>query len=312
MESIIVDSVSKVFGSRKVVDDLSFSVKKGSIHGFLGPNGAGKTTTMKMIAGVIPPSSGNIYINGNNVQENLIKIKTSLGVLLENPPLYKDMVVKDYLKFVCKLHQVEKSKIQEYLDYALKKLDLVSVQDRLIGNLSKGYKQRVGVAQAIVYQPDIVILDEPTVGLDPNSVIEMRDLIKELANDHTVLLSSHLLHEISLICDEITIIKEGILQASGDVKDIAGKVKENNKVILQVKKWSSKNSDEVTQLEGILNVKSEAIDDFFRVEISEQNHFDTRDEIAKYVVKNELGLLELKKESFDLEKIFLEVTGGQS
>lgn len=308
MESIIVDSVTKIYGSRKAVDNLSFKVKKGSIHGFLGPNGAGKTTTMKMIAGVIPPAHGNIYINGNNVQENLLKVKASLGVLLENPPLYKDMEVRDYLRYVCQLHKVEKSKINDYLDYAIEKLDLKDVEFRLIGNLSKGYKQRVGVAQAIVNKPDIVILDEPTVGLDPSSVIEMRDLIKELAKEHTVLLSSHLLHEISLICDEVTIIKDGLLQATGPVEQIAQKVKDKEKLIVKVRKWDSSLNQEFSKL---ASYKIEQVEEGFQLSIDQKIGEDSRDEIAKFVIKNDLGLLELTKESLDLEKVFLEVTGGK-
>jgi ABC-2 type transport system ATP-binding protein len=308
MESIIVDSVTKIYGSRKAVDNLSFKVKKGSIHGFLGPNGAGKTTTMKMIAGVIPPAHGNIYINGNNVQENLLKVKASLGVLLENPPLYKDMEVRDYLRYVCQLHKVEKSKINDYLDYAIEKLDLKDVEFRLIGNLSKGYKQRVGVAQAIVNKPDIVILDEPTVGLDPSSVIEMRDLIKELAKEHTVLLSSHLLHEISLICDEVTIIKDGLLQATGPVEQIAQKVKDKEKLIVKVRKWDSSLNQEFSKL---ASYKIEQVEEGFQLSIDQKIGEDSRDEIAKFVIKNDLGLLELNKESLDLEKVFLEVTGGK-
>lgn len=308
MESIIVDSVTKIYGSRKAVDNLSFKVKKGSIHGFLGPNGAGKTTTMKMIAGVIPPAQGNIYINGNNVQENLLKVKASLGVLLENPPLYKDMEVRDYLRYVCQLHKVEKSKINDYLDYAIEKLDLKDVEFRLIGNLSKGYKQRVGVAQAIVNKPDIVILDEPTVGLDPSSVIEMRDLIKELAKEHTVLLSSHLLHEINLICDEVTIIKDGLLQATGPVEQIAQKVKDKEKLIVKVRKWDSSLNQEFSKL---ASYKIEQVEEGFQLSIDQKIGEDSRDEIAKFVIKNDLGLLELTKESLDLEKVFLEVTGGK-
>ena len=310
MDSIIIDSITRVFGNRKVVDDLSFTVKKGSIHGFLGPNGAGKTTTMKMIAGVIPPSSGNIYINGNNVQENLLKIKSTLGVLLESPPLYKDMEVREYLKFVCKLHSVEKDKMEPYLDYAIKKLDLNSVENRLIGNLSKGYKQRVGVAQAIVFQPEIVILDEPTVGLDPNSVIEMRELIKELAQDHTVLLSSHLLHEVGLICDEVTIIKDGVLQASGDMASISQKVKEKEAILAKVQSWQSSLESELKNIEGVQKIEVEEFQGFYKLKIQTNNSKDIRNQISSFLVNHQLGLLEFTQEELDLEKIFLEVTGG--
>lgn len=311
MKSIIVDSITKTFGSRKAVDDLSFTVKKGSIHGFLGPNGAGKTTTMKMIAGVIPPTSGNIYINGNNVQENLLKIKSSLGVLLETPPLYKDMEVRKFLKYICKLHGVKEEKINEYLDYAIKKLDLKHIENRLIGNLSKGYKQRVGVAQAIVFQPEIVILDEPTVGLDPNSVIEMRDLIKELAQDHTVLLSSHLLHEVGLLCDEVTIIKDGVLQVSGNMSTITQKVNECDHINAKVKVWQDSLGEELLSLKSVDRLEVINLEDSFQLKIYIKNSNDIRVKISTFLVSKNVGLLEFTKEEIDLEKFFLEVTGGQ-
>lgn len=309
MDTIIVDNITKKYGERSVVDSLSFNVRKGSIHGFLGPNGAGKTTTMRMISGVIPPYSGNVYVNGNNVQENLLKIKKSLGVLLEVPPLYKDLEINEFLSYVCKLHQVPKSEIKDYVNYAIERLDLASVENRLIGNLSKGYKQRVGVAQAIVFKPDIIILDEPTVGLDPSSVIEMRDFIKELGKDHTVLLSSHLLHEVGLICDDVTIISDGILQATGSMSEIADKIQQNEKVCIKVKRWNSDAEKKLLEFDYINHTDVQNCKDGYEIEIFLKSLADQRENISNFIFQNNLGLLELYQEKMDLEKIFLEVTG---
>jgi ABC-2 type transport system ATP-binding protein len=308
MNTIIVDKITKLYGGKPVVDSLSFNVGKGSIHGFLGPNGAGKTTTMKIISGVIPPSSGNVYVNGANVQENLIKIKKNLGVLLETPPLYKDLEVREFLKYVCKLHCVPKALLKDYVDYAIKKLDLTTVESRLIGNLSRGYKQRVGVAQAIVYKPQIIILDEPTVGLDPNSVIEMRELIKEIGKEHTVLLSSHLLHEISLICDQVTIINEGLLQASGTMEEIADKIKQNDRINLKLKKWDASSETEIRNFDFVKELKVETLKDNYEVLISLNSLADHREDISNFVFQKQLGLLEMYQEKINLEKIFLKVT----
>ncbi|MEX0798853.1 MAG: ABC transporter ATP-binding protein [Bacteriovoracaceae bacterium] len=190
---IKVDSVTRFYGDHLAVDNLSFTVRKGSIHGFLGPNGAGKTTTMKMIAALLPPHSGKITIDSIDVAQEPMQIKKSIGILLEIPPLFLDMEVREYLEFAARLHLVAKKDVGSHVDDVLEKMNLESVERRLVGNLSKGYKQKVGVAQAIVHRPAVVILDEPTSGLDPKAVMEMRALIKDLKKEHTILFSSHLL-----------------------------------------------------------------------------------------------------------------------
>jgi len=308
MEAIIVDSVTKEYGHSKAVDDLSFKVQKGSIHGFLGPNGAGKTTTMKIIAGVIPPSRGQVYINGNNIQQDLYESKKKLGVLLENPPLYKDMEVREYLEFVSKLHKLPWNKVNQSVDYALEKLNITDVQSRIIGNLSKGYKQRVGVAQAIVFNPDIVILDEPTVGLDPGAVIEMRELITEIGKDHTVLLSSHLLHEVSLICDNLTIISNGRLQASGTLSEIKDKVRGKNIIHAKVKGSHISLIQSLNNYDFIGHVEYTSSGTSTDLKIFTNSISDHREEISKCIFKHELSLLEFFEEKMSLEKIFLKVT----
>lgn len=230
MKAIEVKNISHRFGSRTILKDLSFNVEKGHIHGFLGPNGAGKTTTMKIIAGLLNPSHGDIQVNGN------------IGFLLEDPPLYNDMTVRSYLKFIAKLKRVPPSAIEKSLDYCRINLDLDTVFDRSIENLSKGYKQRVGIAQAIIHMPEIVILDEPTVGLDPYSVIEIRNLILRLKEEHTILLSSHLLHEMGLVCDEVTIISQGTILESGTISNIEKKLSQSSQLIIKTlldnEEWS--------------------------------------------------------------------------
>src|SRR5690606_27982054 len=202
---LVVDSVSKEYPGRVAVKNVSFSVKSGSIHGFLGPNGAGKSTTMRMIAGLLPVSSGRIELNGRPIEEQ--EISKLIGMLPENPPLYLDMTVRDYIKYVARLHQ--QNDINSRVDKILSDLSLQEVSHRLIGNLSKGYKQRVGLAQALVYDAPFIILDEPTNGLDPQSVVELREFIKKLSLQKTILFSTHILSEVEQLCDEITIIHKG-------------------------------------------------------------------------------------------------------
>ena len=201
-KDIVVDQLSKSFGARLAVDNISFSIEHGTIHGILGPNGAGKTTTMRMLAGLTQPSSGKISIMGQG-QESEVQFKNLVGLLPEEPPLYLDMTVTAFLLWVAKLHNLKKDQAQYQLDLMLKNLDLKHVSTRLIGNLSKGYKQRVAMASTLIFDPKIIILDEPTVGLDPNLVIDIRSFIKSLKNTKTVLFSSHILSEVEAICDGV-------------------------------------------------------------------------------------------------------------
>jgi ABC-2 type transport system ATP-binding protein len=233
MNAIEVKNISLSYGDRDTLKDISFNVKRGHIHGFLGPNGAGKTSTMKVIANLLTPDEGKVLINDQKHDQIKNDFHNQIGFLLEDPPLYKDMSVKEYLTFIAKLKRVHKSKISERLEYCKNVLDLESVFDRSIENLSKGFKQRVGIAQAIIHMPNIVILDEPTVGLDPYSVVEIRNLILNLKHEHTILLSSHLLHEMSLVCDEVTIIADGRVLESGRIEDIENKLSSNN--IIKIK-----------------------------------------------------------------------------
>lgn len=289
--AVKVDGLTQFYGSNKVLDDLSFKVRKGSVHGFLGPNGAGKTTTMKLIGGVIPATEGLIEVNTSKV-----------GMLLENPPLFQDMLVEEYLRYICKIQGLSKNLIGSYVADALDQLNLVSVKKRLIKNLSKGYKQRVGVAQAIVFKPELVILDEPTIGLDPESVIEMRNFILKIAQAHTVLISSHLLHEIELICDDVTIINKGKLIASDSIEQVKRLTSNNiNQVKLEF-------VGEAKLIENKLKNKNylrgvEFIDNLCFIEMNtSQEHMIN---LYRDLKSLDVDLLEISKEEENLEQSFL-------
>ncbi|HVK60847.1 MAG TPA: ABC transporter ATP-binding protein, partial [Bdellovibrionales bacterium] len=208
-DMIEVENLTKSYGPHRAIDGLSFKIKKGEVVGFLGPNGAGKTTTMKIITGFMAPTEGSVRVAGFDVFEDPIEVKKRIGYLPETPPVYGEMTVESYLRFVANLKGVEKSRVSELVERSMEKTDLTSVRRRLIQNLSKGYRQRVGISQALVSDPEVLILDEPTVGLDPRQVAEVRSLIKELAGHHTIILSTHILPEVQASCEKIIIIDRG-------------------------------------------------------------------------------------------------------
>ena len=217
---IVVENLTKKYGAQRAVDDISFKVKTGEILGFLGPNGAGKTTTMKAITTYLTPNEGNIYVGDFSVNDKPEDVKKSIGYLPENNPLYSDMPVLDYLKFVAKLQGIEKSKIKGKLLEMIRITGLEGEKHKKINELSKGYKQRVGLAQALIHDPEVLILDEPTSGLDPNQIVEIRELIKKIGREKTVILSSHILAEVEATCDRILIINKGKIVADGTSKDL--------------------------------------------------------------------------------------------
>jgi ABC-2 type transport system ATP-binding protein len=309
MDAIKVDSVTRLYGEHTAVNDLSFSVNEGHIHGFLGPNGAGKTTTMKMIAGLLPTHAGSILVNNQSVNKNLNEIKKDLGLLLETPPLFSDMDVREYLAYVALLHRVPKEDVDKSVDYAIEKLKLHDVENRLCGNLSKGFKQRVGIAQAIVHNPKIVILDEPTVGLDPEAVIEIRQFIKELKKDHTILLSSHLLHEISLVCDEVTIINKGRLVATGSVAQITDDINKKNILSVKISDLTSEQINKMNQWFYIKEVVELAHNDNeWELQIILNSLEDHRYDFIKNCVNHDIQLVSIEEKKTSLEEIFIQMT----
>lgn len=301
---LVVDGVTKEYPGRKAVDSLSFSVKRGSIHGFLGPNGAGKSTTMRMIAGLLPPTSGTITLFGEVVRAESKQLKNQIGLMPENPPLYPDMTVEDYLRFVGKLHRV--TELNARLDRVLAGLSLTGVRNRIIGNLSKGYRQRVGLAQAIFYDAPFLILDEPTNGLDPQSVVELREYIRELAKEKTILFSSHILSEVEQICDHITIIHQGKIRASGNLAEIHKKFRQG--LVLRLGLASGENLPDLSAFGKYDVGQVQHLTGEDQYHLSFENERDFRPELIQFLVGKGHKVHTLMVESPELEDIFLHMT----
>lgn len=307
---IEVNNLTKRYGNHLAVDGLTFSVKKGQIYGFLGPNGAGKSTTMNIITGYLAATEGDVLIAGHDILREPEKAKSHIGYLPEQPPLYQDMTVDEYLIFVSELRKLPKSERVENIENIKKTLDLTDVSDRLIKNLSKGYKQRVGFAQALIGMPEILILDEPTVGLDPKQIIEIRDLIKLLGKTHTIILSSHILSEVSAICDHIMIISKGKLVAS-DTPDNLIKMMEPV-TTLNITVVADRNSCEsiMDSIEGLESYKIRNGNEKGTVEISAKykSETDLRSSISEIFFSKGCTVIQMTASSASLEDIFLELT----
>lgn len=307
---IEVNNLTKRYGNHLAVDGLTFSVKKGQIYGFLGPNGAGKSTTMNIITGYLAATEGDVLIAGHDILREPEKAKSNIGYLPEQPPLYQDMTVDEYLIFVSELRKLPKSERVENIENIKKTLDLTDVSDRLIKNLSKGYKQRVGFAQALIGMPEILILDEPTVGLDPKQIIEIRDLIKLLGKTHTIILSSHILSEVSAICDHIMIISKGKLVAS-DTPDNLIKMMEPV-TTLNITVVADRNSCEsiMDSIEGLESYKIRNGNEKGTVEISAKykSETDLRSSISEIFFSKGCTVIQMTASSASLEDIFLELT----
>lgn len=301
---LIVDGVTKEYPGRVAVDSVSFNVKKGSIHGFLGPNGAGKSTTMRMIAGLLPPTTGSITLFGDKVTPGSMKHKNLLGLLPENAPLYPDMTVEGYLTFVGKLHKV--SDIPARLDRMVEELSLKEVRKRLIGNLSKGYRQRVGLAQAIFYDAPFLILDEPTNGLDPQSVVELREFIRGLAKEKTILFSSHILSEVEQICDDITIIHQGKVRASGNLSEIHRRFRQG--LVVRLGLSSGETLPDLSSFGKFDLGQVQHVGHEDQYHLSFESDRDIRPELVKYLVDRGVKVHTIVVESPELEDIFLHMT----
>ncbi len=314
---IIVKDVTKRYARAVAVDQISFSVAKGQIVGFLGPNGAGKTTTMRILTCFLSPSSGTASVAGFDVLEQPFEVKKRIGYLPETPPLYPEMETAEYLRFVGKLKGLSGADLEKRIDYVCDRCFVADVKTKLMGKLSKGYRQRVGLAQAIIHNPDVLILDEPTAGLDPKQINETRDLIKSLAGDHTILLSTHILPEVEQTCEQVLIINKGKLVATDSVRNLQARTRDAESLLLEI-------GGRDGQLDPILvQQKLEAIPGVSRVVCTE--HKDTglllevhslrgqlvRGDLARTVVAAGWDLTELRPEGRSLEEIFLQLTGSQ-
>lgn len=302
---IQVTGLSKHYGPRTAIDDLNFEVKKGEIVGFLGPNGAGKSTTMKIITGFMPASEGEVTVNGFDVFDKPIEVKRAIGYLPETPPIYMEMTVRDYLDFAARLNQVAKGDVKKQIDWAIEKTNLGDVANRIIGNLSKGYKQRVGLAQALVHNPPVLILDEPTVGLDPKQIIEIRELIKGLSGEHTIVLSSHILPEVTATCGRIIVINRGRIVAEDTIDGLTMRLKKGLLLQMTVAAPNPTGIAAIKAVAGVTGVS--ATGPKLVIELS-PNQGELRDRVAKAAVDSGMGILEFGAEKVSLEEIFLQLT----
>lgn len=307
---IEVSNLVKRYGDHTAVDHLSFQIEKGKIYGFLGPNGAGKSTTMNMITGYIASTEGTVTIDGHDILEEPEKAKKCIGYLPEQPPLYFDMTVLEYMKFAADLKKIPKDKKKAMIEEVMDMVKITDMKNRLIKNLSKGYRQRVGLAQAILGYPEVIILDEPTVGLDPKQIIEIRDLIKSLKKKHTVILSSHILSEVSAICDYVLIISHGKLVAS-DTPDNLGKLAAgSNNLNLLVKGEKSRIRQLLEEISGVkeISIEKKSDQEGWNVTVSTEENADIREEVFFKMAENNCPILEMQSQKISLEEIFLELT----
>jgi len=307
---IEVRELTKDYGTTVAIDRLSFSVQKGEVVGFLGPNGAGKTTTMKIITGFMAPSSGEVRVAGFDVFEHPIDVKKRIGYLPETPPVYGDMYVRDFLKFVAQLKGCSGKEIPKLVDKAVSKAGLQKVAHRIIGNLSKGFRQRVGIAQALVSEPEILILDEPTVGLDPIQMKEIRALINELKGEHTIVLSTHILPEVQMVCERIIIINNGKIVAEDTLEGLSNRMQGSGRLLIKVKNPSDSLVKEMRNLKGVKKVHR--VKGNGSLEIDTEKIEDMPDRLASLVLQQKAGLVELRSLNIDLEQIFIQLTSDET
>ena len=302
---IEVDQLSKSYGPREAIRNLSFQIEKGEVIGFLGPNGAGKTTTMNILACIMPASSGTARICGLDVFEQSLKIRELIGYLPEIPPLYSDMVISDYLAFAARIRNVPKTHTALAVDRVVEKCSLTEVRNRIVGRLSKGFQQRVGIAQALIHDPDILILDEPTIGLDPIQIIEIRKLIQELAASHTIILSSHILPEITQICKRVIILNDGEIAAVDSLEALTARLRKGNRLFLRVRQADTGAIDKLNALSKVVAVTQQEGEQFV---IECEPHANIQDSIAKLALDQGWGIVELTPAPMTLEDIFLKLT----
>ena len=310
---IKVSHLTKNYGNHVAVDDISLDIKPGKIYGFLGPNGAGKSTTMNIITGYLAPTSGEVIIDGHDIYKEPEEAKACIGYLPEIPPLYVDMKVSEYLKFVCELKKVKKEDRDKEVERVMNLTKVSDVQNRIINNLSKGYRQRVGMAQALIGSPKVIILDEPTVGLDPNQIKEVRDLIKSLAGDHTVILSSHILSEISETCSHVFIIDKGKIIANNAIETLSNYF--NSKQVLEIvaKGDMDKCKEIIEAIEDIESVSVEKGTEEGTVNITVTATYskDVREDVSLALSSEKISIFEMKEDTKSLEDVFLELTAKE-
>ncbi|MCB2352779.1 ABC transporter ATP-binding protein [Clostridium estertheticum] len=307
---IEMENITKRYGNQVALDGLNLTVKKGEILGFLGPNGAGKSTAMNILTGYISATNGNVRIDGIDILENPEAVKKKIGYLPEIPPLYLDMTVEEYLKFVFRIKKVKSDSIEQSMIKIMSLVKILDVRGRLIKNLSKGYKQRIGLAQALVGDPEVLVLDEPTVGLDPKQIIEIRNLIQKIGKTCTIILSSHILSEVSAICHRVIIINKGKIVASGTPEELSKGVNNSNKVLLRVKGVKEDVYKHIKAVEDVKSVEEQGVNEIGTVDllVEAKNNLDIRETL--FVTLSQAGfiILMMKSKEINLEEIFLDVT----
>lgn len=311
---ISVQNLVKTFGNIRAVDGISFEVAKGEILGLLGPNGAGKTTTMRILTAFAPPTSGVATVDGFNVLENGHEVRRRIGYMPENPPVYGEMTVVSYLQFVARIKEVPAAEIPDRVERVMERLHIQDIRGRVIGHLSRGYRQRVGLAQAMVHSPPVLILDEPTLGLDPSQIIEIRQLIRSLAGEHTVILSSHILSEVQATCHRVAIIHRGKLSTTGSMASLT----EEQRLKLVFRGGESQaqpTGDEFRRIEGVSNIKMQPNGGPARNQLEVEIYFEgSADALSEAIfhlaTKNRWVLLEMSRARTSLEELFLRVTSG--
>lgn len=303
---IEVEHLTKKYSDLVAIRDLNFKVEKGKIWGLLGPNAAGKTTTMRILTGYLPATDGKASVAGLDVFEQSNEAKKIIGYLPENVPLYPEMTVSSYLNFVSEIKQIPSSRRKEAVEKAVEISGLESVKGRLVKNISRGFKQRVGIAQCLIHDPQVLVLDEPTIGLDPAQIIEIRKLIKSLKGERTILLSTHILAEVTQTCDGVVIINEGQLMASGSLEELTASFRKKEGVFISLKKGGEETTSLLQTVPGVDKISQEA--DGFTIEWAKGK--DIRDDITKFIVDKELGLIEMRPLTMNIEDLYLKVISG--
>lgn len=304
---IEVNDLTRYYGQKRAISNVSFKVKKGEILGMLGPNAAGKTTAMRILTCYMPPTAGSATVGGYDIFDQSMQVRQITGYLPENPPLYTELTVKDYLMFVAKIKGVEKDKTKAEIDNVIEKASIGEVRNQVIGKLSKGFKQRVGLAQCLLNNPQVVILDEPTVGLDPKQIIEIRELIKNLKGDHTVILSSHILPEVEQTCERVVIISEGEVVAEDTPENLTARMKGGERVLLELEGDEKQVKEVFKTFSDVIAVKvNKTTGGLLKVEVESKK--DLRKDYAQALIDKKIGLLEMQSDKVTLEDIFLHLT----
>ena len=305
---IKVENLTKRYAGRPAIQDLSFEVDRGEIMGFLGPNGAGKTTTMRILAGFMPPTSGRATIAGFDVFDQSLQARAHLGYMAENVPLYTDMRVTEYLNYRAALKGVPHRRVEERVGDVKELCGVKDVENKLIGTLSKGYRQRVGLADALVAEPDLLILDEPTIGLDPNQIRQVRELIRNLGRQHTILLSTHILPEVEMTCSRVVIIHKGRIEACDTPDNLLGKIRQAGGVLLEAKVGKDNGADELMTISGVRDVTTVSEDDWKRFSLRVESGVDVREEVFRLAAERHWAVRELTQRRATLEDVFVELT----